>query len=89
MTGYILEKQLATSSTWEKVATVESSVTLFQVENLKEKSEYYFRISAENEVGASEPSVTQKISLKTHARKARPMSHSRYRYVNVFPFVRY
>eukprot|EP00095_Tigriopus_kingsejongensis_P003097 snap_masked-scaffold1025_size69488-processed-gene-0.4 protein:Tk03097 transcript:snap_masked-scaffold1025_size69488-processed-gene-0.4-mRNA-1 annotation:"hypothetical protein D910_05908" len=68
LTGYILEKQLATSNKWEKVATVDSSVTLFKVDNLKEKSEYFFRISAENEVGASAPSATSKVSLKTHAR---------------------
>jgi hypothetical protein len=45
LTGYIVEKQLIVkeSVTWEKVATVEPTVTLFTVENLREKSEYMFR----------------------------------------------
>ena len=69
LTSYIVEKQLSGSNRWEKVATVDSSVTLFTVDNLKEKSEYVFRVSAENEVGSGEPAQTDKVSLKTHARK--------------------
>merc|ERR1712112_563763 len=49
------------------MGTVESSVRIYTVENLNEKSEFYFRISAENEVGVGEGSVTDKVSLKTHA----------------------
>ena len=72
LTGYVLEKQLiidSGESKWEKVATVEPSVTLFTVENLKEKSQYRFRVSAENEVGAGKPTNTDKVGLKTHASK--------------------
>ena len=68
--SYIIEKRVATGSeTWEKVATVENTVTLYTVENLKEKGEYLFRVSAENEVGAGEAAATDKICLKTHASK--------------------
>ena len=69
MTGYIIEKRLSTTHKWEKAATVDPSVTQFVIENLKEKSEYYFRISAENEVGAGEPAATEKVALRTSARK--------------------
>ncbi len=57
-------------SAFEKVATVEPTVTLFTVENLQEKTEYQFRVSAENEVGAGPPAQTQRVSLQTHARKS-------------------
>lgn len=69
LTGYIIEKRLSTTHKWEKAATVDPSVTLFTVENLKEKCEYYFRVSAENEVGAGEPAASEKVALRTHARK--------------------
>ena len=52
--------------------TVDSSVRLYTVENLKEKSEFFFRISAENEVGVGEGSVTDKVTLKTHATPPSP-----------------
>ena len=52
-----------------QVATVEPSVTLFVVENLREKSEYKFRISAENEVGSGDATETSVIKLPTHASK--------------------
>ena len=35
LTGYIIEKMLVESEKWEKAATVEPSVTLFTVDNLK------------------------------------------------------
>ena len=70
LTGYILEKCLQSTEKWEKVATVEPTVTLFTIENLKEKSEYQFRISAENEVGAGPPAYTNKVHMQTHASKS-------------------
>ena len=69
MTGYIIEKRLSTTHKWEKVATVDTAVTQYTVENLKEKCEYYFRISAENEVGAGTATETEKVALRTSARK--------------------
>ena len=69
LTGYIIEKRLATTHKWERLATVDTSVTLHTIENLKEKSQYYFRVSAENEIGAGETAATEKVSLQTHARK--------------------
>jgi len=68
LTGYIIEKRISTTHKWEKAATVDPSVTQYTIENLKEKSEFYFRVSAENEVGASEPNNTEKVALRTSAR---------------------
>ena len=71
LTAYVLEKTTVSKSKsdkWVKVATVEPSVTLFTVENLKEKSEYRFRVSAENEVGSGTPTETPSVHLQTHAR---------------------
>ena len=72
LTGYIIEKRISSSETWERLITVDSSVRLYTVENLKEKSEFFFRISAENEVGVGEGSVTDKVTLKTHATPPSP-----------------
>ena len=69
LSGYIIEKRLSTTHKWEKAATVDPSVTQYTIENLKEKCEYYFRVSAENEVGAGEPKETEKVPLRTSARK--------------------
>merc|ERR1719450_1476666 len=45
LTGYVIEKRIGTSHTWEKAATVDTSVTEYTVENLKEKCQYYLRVS--------------------------------------------
>lgn len=76
LTSYIIQKRLSSVETWEKVATVEPTVTLYTVENLKEKSDYLFQVSAENEMGAGEAAFTEKISLKTHASKWPPKSRN-------------
>ena len=70
LTGYIIEKRIGTSHNWEKSVTVDTSVTEYTVENLKEKCQYYFRVSAENEVGVGEAGVTEKAVLKTSASKS-------------------
>ena len=72
LTGYIIEKRVSTSDIWERVATVETSVRDFMIENLKAKTEFFFRVSAENEVGVGEANMTEKVSLKTHARPPSP-----------------
>lgn len=69
LTAYILEKRLAGSPKWEKVITLEPNVLQYTVENLKEKNEFVFRVSAENCVGISTPAQTQVVALKKHASK--------------------
>lgn len=69
-TGYVIERRMTSEKKWEAVITVDASVTLFCVEHLKEKSEYEFRVYAENPVGRSlEPAMTEQVRLKTHASK--------------------
>lgn len=65
--GYIVEYQEQGSQKWVKLATLEPSCTQYCCENLKEKSEFTFRVLAENSVGLSPPASTERISLKTHA----------------------
>lgn len=70
LAGYVIERRLTTEKRWEKVDSVDASVTLYCVENLREKSEYEFRVFAENPVGRSlEPAMTEQVRLKTHASK--------------------
>lgn len=72
LAGYVIERRLTTEKKWEKVDSVDASVTLYCVENLREKSEYEFRVFAENPVGRSlEPAMTEQVRLKTHASKCR------------------
>lgn len=67
--GYVIEMRLPSEKTWTKVATLEPSVTLHCIENLKERSELFFRVYAENSMGLSPPACTEIVSLKTHAGK--------------------
>ena len=69
LTSYVIEKRLVSSESWERVNTVGNTVLEYTVENLKEKAEYVFKVTAENEAGAGEPAVTQPVGLKTHASK--------------------
>lgn len=72
LTGYIVEKRLASSKKWVKVVTLETSITQHCIENLKEKSEWFFRVYAENSIGLSPPASTELVSLKTHASPPSP-----------------
>lgn len=60
---------LISSNKWTKVVTLDPSVLKYTVENLKDKSEWYFRIYAENSIGLSTYASTSLVSLKTHASK--------------------
>lgn len=55
LTGYVIEKRDAKRNTWMPVHTVDSSTNTYAVIKLLEGNEYFFRVSAENEVGVSEP----------------------------------
>lgn len=60
---YILEAKEATRTSWSRVATVSSVSTSYDVEKLKDKQEYVFRVSAVNSIGQSEPLVSDKVQL--------------------------
>lgn len=51
------------------MVTLDTYCLQYCVENLKEKSEYTFRVMAENVIGLSAPAVTENLILKTHASK--------------------
>ena len=69
ITGYQVEYKSVSSLRWVKVAfTDNSTYTSMLVNDLKEKTEYQFRVSAQNQFGlgsCSKPSV----SYKTLGRK--------------------
>lgn len=67
ITGYIVEKKLEYVPKWEKVYTLEPFVLEYTFENLKEKSDYLFRVFAENSVGLSPPATTDVVKMRTHA----------------------
>lgn len=69
ITGYVIEKKLESVTKWEKVVTLEHFTLTFTIENLKEKSDYLFRVFAENAVGLGIPANTGVINLKTSASK--------------------
>lgn len=51
------------------MVTVSGSVYEHCVENIKEKDEIVFRISAENAIGVSLPAQSQSVRLEKHASK--------------------
>lgn len=53
--SYILEKRDQGRSSWTKVATLGADEMEYCVKDLTEGKEYFFRVSAKNEVGTSEP----------------------------------
>lgn len=61
---------MSTSTKWTKIVTLDTYCLNYCVDNLKEKSEYTFRVLAENSIGLSTPAVTENIKLKTHASKS-------------------
>lgn len=72
LTGYVVEKRLATvsaSTKWTRVVTLDVHCLQYCIDNLKDKSSYSFRVLAENEVGLGAPAITENVVLKTHASK--------------------
>ncbi|KAK9730490.1 Variant SH3 domain [Popillia japonica] len=65
--GYVIEKKLEYVPKWEKVVTLETFSLEYTIMNLKDKSDYLFRVFAENSVGLSVPATTDIVHLRTHA----------------------
>ena len=53
ITNYVIEMRPSTRSTWTKAGKVDSSTTKFTVPDLKDGTEYYFRVMAVNSEGES------------------------------------
>jgi len=69
LTSYIIERRTESSNTWEKIATLETSVTQHSILNLKERETFIFRVTPENSIGMGPGTCTESIKLKTHASK--------------------
>ena len=74
---YILEAKEAKRASWSKVAKVKPDINSYCVQDLKEKQEYVFRVFAENDVGRSEPLVSETVFLKS------PFGKQFYRFAQV------
>ncbi|XP_072180959.1 twitchin-like [Diadema setosum] len=57
ITGYVIERRDTTSRRWIQANHEPLTTTSHTVINLREDSEYEFRVLAENQMGASEPSA--------------------------------
>lgn len=55
ITAYIVEKRDARRNIWTQVEKVTGLTNTYAVQKLLEGNEYYFRVSAENEIGQGEP----------------------------------
>ena len=66
ITKYIIEKKEKFCMNWEKATEVLGDKTEVKVMDLKEKSEYQFRVIAVNAAGPSEPSDATKHHLVKH-----------------------
>ena len=58
VTNYVIEKRDVKRSNFLKVTQVTADVTEVKVEKLTEGNEYFFRVCAENEIGASDWTTT-------------------------------
>lgn len=58
LTGYIVEKREAGHTFWVRVEKVAPEITALKAAHLTEKTEYYFRVIAENNIGQSAPLET-------------------------------
>jgi titin len=62
ITGYIVEKRDINRQSWNKITTTKELTSL--ADKLIEKNQYVFRVSAENDVGVSEPVETAPVTAK-------------------------
>ena len=65
ITGYYIEMREAPKSSWKRVATVGPDVTTYNVPNMKEKEEHFFRVYAENKVGQSDALTSDGVTVKS------------------------
>lgn len=66
ITGYIIQKKEKNSPFWNKAAVVQGNQTKAHVPDLREGTEYEFRVIAVNKAGDSEPSEPSDMVLCKH-----------------------
>lgn len=59
LTGYLLEFKETNRQYWSRIDQVTASVTSYKVQNLRQDTEYEYRISAVNKIGQSEPLLSE------------------------------
>lgn len=85
--GYVIEKKLEFMPKWEKVISIDASNLEYVLQNLKDKSDYLFRVSAENAVGVSVPATTEVVKLKSHASMHYNLKKNYSRSIKIFHFL--
>lgn len=63
--NYILEKRETWKSTWMPVTTTKPDITSYCIQNLKDGQQMFFRVTAVNLVGKSEPLESDGITPKS------------------------
>ena len=63
ITGYTVEKRDAKRNTWAPVANVDGQTTTYAVQKLIEGNEYFFRVSAKNDIGTGEPAEIDRATV--------------------------
>ena len=59
LTGYIIEMKEANRQYWSMLNKVAASLTSYLVQELRQNSEYDFRITAVNKIGHSDPLLSE------------------------------
>lgn len=74
ITNYIIEKRETSRANWALVTSnIHGHVTDCSVEKLIEGHEYQFRVSAENQYGAGDPTMTDAVMVKNPYGTFRPL----------------
>ena len=63
ITGYTIERRDTSKMSWSVANRVPITDTTFNVPNLREGSEYEFRVVAENKAGTGKPSMASQPKL--------------------------
>ncbi len=82
LTGYVIERRDAARNSWMGIASVGAERTVFKATKLFEGTEYFFRVAAENAVGAGEyVELTRPIMAKLPYRKYDKLNSHNYQHL--------
>ncbi|KAG5677714.1 hypothetical protein PVAND_007446 [Polypedilum vanderplanki] len=69
---YSIEKCDPNQKAWIKIATVDSNIESYCIQNLTENAQYLFRVIARNPIGSSEPLESEPVTVKRVAEPPSP-----------------